>query len=85
MNEQKEMTTLNPSVAADGEQSLTNPINSILDADGSVNEDSVKLKNDEQYNSEAEQPEMWKITDPTISRQYPCLSFTTPCMPADHQ
>ena len=64
MNEQRKMTTLNPSVAADGEQSLTNPINSISDAGGSVNEDSVNLKNDEQYDFETEQQEIWKMTDP---------------------
>ena len=58
MLKEKEMTTLNPSVAADGEQSLTKPINSISDTGGSVNEDSVKLENDEQYNFEAEQQEM---------------------------
>ena len=60
----KEMTTLNPSVAADGEQSLTNHNNSITDDALSVNEDSVNLENDEQYDFEAEQREMWKSMDP---------------------
>ncbi len=41
MLQEKEMTTLNPSVAADGEQSLTNHSNSITDDAPSVNEDSV--------------------------------------------
>ena len=64
MLQEKEMTTLNPSVAADGEQSLTNHNNSITDDAPSVNEDSVKLENDEQYDFEAEQREMWKSMDP---------------------
>ena len=64
MLQEKEMTTLNPSVAADGEQSLTNHNNSITDDAPSVNEDSVKLENDEQYDFEAEQREMWKRMDP---------------------
>lgn len=42
MLQEKEMTTLNPSVAADGEQSLTNHNNSITDDISGVNEDSVK-------------------------------------------
>ena len=45
---EKEMTTLNPPVAADGEQPLTNHNNSIADDITGVNEDSVKLENDEQ-------------------------------------
>ena len=61
---EKEMTTLNPSVAADGEQSLTNHNNSITDDAPSVNEDYVKLEDDEQYDFEAEQREMWKSMDP---------------------
>ena len=64
MLQEKEMTTLNPSVAADGEQSLTNHNNSIADDAPSVNEDSVNLENDEQYDFEAEQREMWKHMDP---------------------
>lgn len=61
---EKEMTTLNPPVAADGEQPLTNHNNSIADDIPGVNEDSVKLENDEQYDFEAEQREMWKSMDP---------------------
>ena len=61
---EKEMTTLNPSVAADGEQPLTNHNNSIANDAPSVNEDSVNLENDEQYDFEAEQREMWKRMDP---------------------
>ena len=61
---EKEMTTLNPPVAADGEQSLTNHNNSITNDAPSVNEDSVNLENDEQYDFEAEQREMWKSMDP---------------------
>ena len=64
MLQEKEMTTLNPSVAADGEQSLTNHNNSITDDIPDVNEDSVNLENDEQYDFEAEQQEMWKTMDP---------------------
>ena len=64
MLQEKEMTTLNPSVAADGEQSLTNHNNSITDDAPCVNEDSVNLENDEQYDFEAEQREMWKRMDP---------------------
>ena len=64
MLQEKEMTTLNPSVAADGEQSLNNHNNSITDDAPSVNEDSVNLENDEQYDFEAEQREMWKHMDP---------------------
>ena len=64
MLQEKEMTTLNPSVAADGEQSLTNHNNSITDDAPIVNEDSVNLENDEQYDFEAEQREMWKHMDP---------------------
>ena len=64
MLQEKEMTTLNPSVAADGEQSLTNHNNSIADDIPDVNEDSVNLENDEQYDFEAEQREMWKRMDP---------------------
>ena len=64
MLQEKEMTTLNPSVAADGEQSLTNHNNSITDDAPSVNEDYVKLEDDEQYDFEAEQREMWKTMDP---------------------
>ena len=64
MLQEKEMTTLNPSVAADGEQSLTNHNNSITDDASCVNEDFVKLENDEQYDFEAEQQEMWKTMDP---------------------
>jgi len=64
MVQEKEMTTLNPSVAADGEQSLTNHNNSIADDAPSVNEDYVKLEDDEQYDFEAEQREMWKTMDP---------------------
>ena len=55
---------LNSSVAADGEQSLTNHNNSITNDAPSVNEDSVNLENDEQYDFEAEQREMWKHMDP---------------------
>ena len=64
MLQEKEMTTLNPSVAADGERSLTNHNKSIADDIPDVNEDSVNLENDEQYDFEAEQREMWKRMDP---------------------
>ena len=64
MLQEIEMTTLNPSVAADGEQSLTNHNTSITDGAPSVNEDYVKSEDDEQYDFEAEQREMWKTMDP---------------------
>ena len=46
MLQEKEMTTLNPSVAADGEQPLTNYKNSIPDVVPAVNEVSVRSEND---------------------------------------
>lgn len=61
---EKEMTTLNPSVAAEGEQPFTNHNDSIADNAPGVNEDSVKLEDDIQYDFEAEQREMWKRMDP---------------------
>ena len=67
MLQEKEMTTLNPPVAADGERSLTNHNNSITDDAPSVNEDSVNLENDEQYDFEAEQREMWKRMNPDLA------------------
>ena len=61
---EKEMTTLNPSVAADGEQSLTKDKPIIIENGSAVNVESVNLVNDETYDFEAEQREMWKRMDP---------------------
>lgn len=61
---EKEMTTLNPSVAADGEQSLTKDKAIITEHGSAVNGEDVNLVNDETYDFEAEQREMWKCMDP---------------------
>ena len=61
---EKEMTTLNPSVAADGEQSFTKDKGIITENGSPVNGEDVNLVNGEQYDFEAEQREMWKHIDP---------------------
>lgn len=65
---EKEMTTHNPTVAADGEHLRTNSNDSIIVNTPGVNVDSVMLENDEQYDFEPEQREMWKSMEPNYLR-----------------